>query len=445
MYHGMDVSLYINPMNAPGYKRADQMAADITLDGYRFLTTDYTTVYNMGKNSVQGLRGTVLSKLRTNEAELDIWFRGAGYAMRNEKSSTTCNWDGTDCYFARIYPHIDSISETSGSDQGGQTLTITGNSFEYAKTVEVTVDDVPCDIKARTGSSITCVTGAKTLGAPQLSYAGEHGLYRSLVNDTSGVNAANFESFGPQRTLLTSAEIPVNYYVVNSFDMIQGFYEAPVDGEYQFHMSCDDSCSLRLSLTDPSDPAAAEQILSRGSYTGFRNFYYADNNVDDPLNENIGKIFSVWIRLVGGQKYYMESTLGQGNGEHHWSVGVEIKPDVAVPLTHRHLKPGRQEVIVHQDLQRDVARFVVRQPDSGTYRIMMLRSNLEYFRTDEIRADTSAGDFRNKIKGYYKKEFGTDPLVDLECVLNNGTVTLSCSHVNVTERVYTITVPKSID
>ena len=76
---------------------------------------------------------------------------------------------------------------------------------------------------------------------------------------------------------------------------------------------------------------------------------------------------------------------------------------------------------------------------------MMLKSNLEYFRTDEIRADTSAGDFRNKIKGYYKQEFGTDPLVDLECVLNNGTVASSCSDVNVTERIYTITVPKSID
>ena len=119
MYHGMDVNLYINPTNAPGYKRADQMAADITLDGYRFLTTDYTTDYNLSKNKLNGLRGTVLSGLRTNEAELDIWFRGAGYAMRNEKSSTTCNWDGTDCYFARIYPQINSISETAGSVHGG--------------------------------------------------------------------------------------------------------------------------------------------------------------------------------------------------------------------------------------------------------------------------------------------------------------------------------------
>ena len=35
---------------------------------------------------------------------------------------------------------------------------------------------------------------------------------------------------------------------------MQGYYEAPVDGDYQFHMSCDDDCELRLSLDDPVDP-----------------------------------------------------------------------------------------------------------------------------------------------------------------------------------------------
>jgi len=39
--------------------------------------------------------------------------------MRNKETSTTCNWDGSDCYFARIHPHIDSLSQTSGSKSGG--------------------------------------------------------------------------------------------------------------------------------------------------------------------------------------------------------------------------------------------------------------------------------------------------------------------------------------
>lgn len=52
MYHGMDVNLYMNPTNAPDYKRADQMAADIRLEGIRFLNTDYTVDWNMQKNKV---------------------------------------------------------------------------------------------------------------------------------------------------------------------------------------------------------------------------------------------------------------------------------------------------------------------------------------------------------------------------------------------------------
>lgn len=33
MYHGKDVSLYLNPRKAPSYKLDDKMAIDITLEG----------------------------------------------------------------------------------------------------------------------------------------------------------------------------------------------------------------------------------------------------------------------------------------------------------------------------------------------------------------------------------------------------------------------------
>lgn len=254
MYHGSDVSVYVDAKNAPNYKRSDQMAADITLGGIRFLTTDYTTDWSMPKNSLYGLRGIVRTKHRTNNIELDVWFRGAGYALRNEESSTTCNWDGTDCYWGRIYPSMDSLSASAGSSIGGQELVITGNSFDKAKTVEVLVDDVPCDISDVTVDTITCITGPKTLGAPQISYAGEHGLYRTLVNENPGANASNYDTLSNERILLTSAEVADSPNTVNAFSMIQGFYEAPVDGLYQFHQSCDDTCSLWLSMEDPADP-----------------------------------------------------------------------------------------------------------------------------------------------------------------------------------------------
>lgn len=177
MYSGKDVSLYLNPRKGVDFKLNDKMAVDITLEGTRFLTTEYDTDWTMG-NKFQSVHGTVRSKLRTNNAELEVWFRGVGNALMKEESAVTCNWDATDCYFARIYPHIDNISEISGSANGGQQLVIEGGDFKHAKTVEVAVDGVPCKVSATTENSITCETGPKTLEAPQLGYAGEHGLYR---------------------------------------------------------------------------------------------------------------------------------------------------------------------------------------------------------------------------------------------------------------------------
>jgi len=72
-------------------------------------------------------------------------------------------------------------------------------------------------------------------------------------------------------------------------------------------MSCDDSCALYLALSDPANPTSKEKILTRSSWTSFRNFYYPENrysNLTNPENNNIGSIFSKWIPLVGGQKYY---------------------------------------------------------------------------------------------------------------------------------------------
>jgi len=65
MFTGMEVSLILNPFAAPSRKATNELAADIRLDGFRFLTDDYTTDWNMGQNSLQDLRGTVRAKERT--------------------------------------------------------------------------------------------------------------------------------------------------------------------------------------------------------------------------------------------------------------------------------------------------------------------------------------------------------------------------------------------
>jgi hypothetical protein len=102
-------------------------------------------------------------------------------------------------------------------------------------------------------------------------------------------------------------------------DYLTGFFVAPADGDYQFHMTCDDHCKFSMSLTDPTDPAAAELLIdNEGVWTSFRNFMFRDKVLD------IGTIFSEWVTLTKGTKYYYSTWLKEGSGNDHVSVGVEI-------------------------------------------------------------------------------------------------------------------------
>lgn len=75
----------------------------------------------------------------------------------------------------------------------------------------------------------------------------------------------------------------------------------------------------------------------------------------------------------------------------------------------------------------------------------MLKDDLEYHKSGEIVAGGDPSIMRNSIKGFYKDQFKVDPIVNLECEVNDGTIDTTCTHVNVTTHVYEITVPKSID
>ncbi len=133
LYEGAEAVLVMNPRSATDYKRADMMAADIRLNGARFLNDEYKENFKMSKWNTNYLRGTVRSNKVTKEAELDVWMRGAGHAMRDDFTAKSCSMDGEDCFFARVYAHIDSISESSGSVSGGQEILLEGGNFGGAK------------------------------------------------------------------------------------------------------------------------------------------------------------------------------------------------------------------------------------------------------------------------------------------------------------------------
>jgi hypothetical protein len=59
--------------------------------------------------------------------------------------------------------------------------------------------------------------------------------------------------------ILTTFEIAKTSSYWNSYDHITGYFEAPVDGQYQFHMTSDDGGKFFMSpASDPLNPAAKE-------------------------------------------------------------------------------------------------------------------------------------------------------------------------------------------
>jgi hypothetical protein len=174
-YPGQKVNIYVNPMEAPNYQSKNDLPIHIKLDGTRLDTTEYMDVGDkLDKGTLQYVRGTVQSRARNSNADLSVWFRGAGSALKNTASADTCNLDGS-CYSVRIMPTVDSVSASAGYTTGGQDITVTGTSLDG--NVDVTVGGVPCEISSVSESSVTCQTTETALdGNAQTAYVGQHGL-----------------------------------------------------------------------------------------------------------------------------------------------------------------------------------------------------------------------------------------------------------------------------
>jgi hypothetical protein len=121
---------------------------------------------------------------------------------------------------------------------------------------------------------------------------------------------------------------------VNSFDVWEGLFKAPVTGKYRFTMACDDHCTYKMSLDDKLNPADATTLMNRDHWTPYRNKNILDKSVDDDMYL---EAFSEWISLSKDEYYYVEATLLQGGGYINIDVGMEVQPD-DMPAQHPKLQ-----------------------------------------------------------------------------------------------------------
>ena len=93
-------------------------------------------------------------------------------------------------------------------------------------------------------------------------YSGQQGLERTFY-DRVNANINNYESKTGTRSIMTNFELASSSknQERNSYDVIKGFFVAPVDGKYQFFMSGDDSHRVYMSVQEPPpEPEAPETV-----------------------------------------------------------------------------------------------------------------------------------------------------------------------------------------
>eukprot|EP00111_Clytia_hemisphaerica_P010409 TCONS_00030414-protein len=105
---------------------------------------------------------------------------------------------------------------------------------------------------------------------------------------------------------------------------LQTYFVAPQSGVYRFVVSCDDQGDLYLS-TD-TQATNKRKIISAASWNSFHQWDKHEKQKSGP------------IKLIAGQKYYMEGVFNENTGGDHFSVGAYL-PDGSslLPVTNHYL------------------------------------------------------------------------------------------------------------
>lgn len=162
-------------------------------------------------------------------------------------------------YYFKIFPKIISISSSSGSVLGGQTLTITGKGFNEKNYIYFGSSSYSgnntCKIIAINQETIACTTRKLDSNIPSERLETSQGPRKRISNDYT-------DNFIKDTTILEIGSI----YSKNSapgFDFIEGKFCPKFTGYYRFY-STSLSQSLKFSLKSPTENSEFEIVIQRG-------------------------------------------------------------------------------------------------------------------------------------------------------------------------------------
>ena len=245
---------------------------------------------------------------------------------------------------------VTSITPTSSGVLGGARLTISGTGFTHDKTiVRVHVGGDACHVELATMTRIECVlaphdadktrvnsTGTGSAGGVK---AGSRGVRRRLW---FGAGATNIESFRASPAFLSPdlqqiemglVESPINLQSERGdahgpHGQYDGFFRAPVSGNYTFIISADDDARLWVGTqTNTAEPK--ELIISFNGWYPSRRFdreaWYRGGRYSDPLdklNHGLAQRASRQVHLHQGDFLYFDAHYRSNVGGDNFALGV---------------------------------------------------------------------------------------------------------------------------
>jgi plastocyanin len=311
----------------------------------RCVVTDGTTIYSSSIDDSGVGNVTCIPEVGNTIGSFDLTVTHSRYGRSTPITNRIgLSADGFKPYLYQTHAHIDSVSPSSGSTEGGTVITIQGKGF-YPNTsndITVLVGGVECEVLNVSSTEIQCRTGPRSDRLPL--YPGGRGLLReiwqgyrsvssipSLTPDTSGYNYTVTDEAWAE----TGYPIPFNAstYISQKFS---GFLVPPATGRYTIDVLSDDAS--RIYLSTDSDPAnkrlmAEAYAWSRGRW----NYWPAQRS--QPVD------------LEGGRPYYLEMVLNQGRGP--WSIYLGLK--------YHNSTLSRSEVTAEHEVQKIAVDSIIVQ------------------------------------------------------------------------------------
>ena len=98
--------------------------------------------------------------------------------------------------------------------------------------------------------------------------------------------------------------------------------------------------------------------------------------------------WSEWIELKAGQHYYIEGHYVERNGDDHYTVAVEIEKDDAE--LHHHVMKEIQEISAVPDVQHELTRVTITNPDNENYKLIFKKPDLTNYASKAIPGRATA-------------------------------------------------------